>query len=130
MASYIIFFGSSDGFTYVPFDESGKVLNFDRLFPDFDVLETNSFIIDNVNNSAILAKYFLKIKGKNYSILKLYGYGQSAISSRIEGSNIGVAFFSDQDIELDKKNIEFLQVIYDNFTSLCLSNKKFKDKKL
>ena len=128
MASYIIFFGSSDGFTYVPFDESGKVLNFDRLFPDFDVLETSSFIIDNVNNSAILAKYFLKIKGKNYSILKLYGYGQSAISSRVEGSNIGVAFFSDHDIELDKKNIEFLQVIYDNFTSICLSNKKFKDK--
>lgn len=128
MATYLIFFGSSDGFTYLPFDESGKVLNFDRLYSDFDVLETSKFIIDNTNNKPVLAKYFFKNKGKQHSLLKLYGYGQSAISSRVEGSNIGVAILSDQDITLNQTNLGFLQTFFNHFTELCLSNKKFKNK--
>lgn len=128
MATYLIFFGSSDGFTYVPYDESGKVSNFERLYPDFDVLETSKFIIDNTNNKPVLAKYFFKNKGKQHSLLKLYGYGQSAISSRVEGSNIGVAILSDQDIVLKQTNLEFLQTFFNHFIELCLSNKKFKNK--
>jgi hypothetical protein len=102
MADFLIFFGSSEGFNYEIFDKDGIYRNFERLFPDFEHFESKVFYTDRADNKPILAKYKLKVAGKSITLLKYYSFAQSSFSSRIEGSNIGVAFLSEDDLSLNK----------------------------
>jgi hypothetical protein len=125
MADYLVFFGSSEGFNCEVFDKEGINKNFNRLFPDFEHFESKLFSTDRVDNKPILAKYKLKIAGKSITLLKYYTFAQSSFSSRIEGSNIGVAFLSENDIQLSKINYILLKNLLLKFQQKSLNNNKF-----
>jgi hypothetical protein len=125
MSDLLIFFGSSEGFNYDVYDENGIYKLFDKQFPDFENFESKIFSIDRSDNKPILAKYRLNVNGKNISLLKYYAFAQSSFSSRIEGSNIGVAFLSFDDLALNKKNYILLKNLLLIFQEKALTNNKF-----
>ena len=125
MADYIVFFGSSEGFNCEVFDKEGININFNRLFPDFEHFESKVFYTDRADNKPILAKYKLKVAGKSITLLKYYTFAQSSFSSRIEGSNIGVAFLSEDDLSLNKINYTLLKNLLLKFQQKTLNNNKF-----
>ena len=125
MADLLVFFGSSEGFNYEIFDNQGKFNNFERLFPDFEHFESKVFSTDRVDNKPILAKYKLKIAGKSITLLKYYTFAQSSFSSRFEGSNIGVALLSEDDLQINKINYTLLKKLLDEFQQKTLNNNKF-----
>lgn len=125
MSDFLVFFGSSEGFNSEVFDKEGINKNFSRLFPDFEHFESKVFSTDKVDNKPILAKYKLKIAGKSITLLKYYTLAQSSFSSRIEGSNIGVAFLSEDDLQLKKINYILLKNLLLKFQQKSLNNNKF-----
>jgi hypothetical protein len=54
---YLIFFGKSNSFLSYAYDKNGLVENFDKIFPDFDLLESQLLITDSEDNKDIFAKY-------------------------------------------------------------------------
>jgi len=125
MADFLVFFGSSEGFNCEVYDKEGINTNFNRLFPDFEHFESKVFSTDRADNQPILAKYKLKIAGKSITLLKYYTFAQSSFSSRIEGSNIGVAFLSEDDLSLNKINFTLLKNLLLKFQQKTLNNNKF-----
>jgi hypothetical protein len=125
MLDYLVFFGSSEGFNSEVFDKEGINNNFNRLFPDFEHFESKVFYTDRADNKPILAKYKLKVAGRSITLLKYYSFAQSSFSSRIEGSNIGVAFLSEDDLSLNKINFTLLKNLLLKFQQKTLNNNKF-----
>ena len=125
MSIFLVFFGSSEGFNFETFDKDGRYTNFNRLFPDFEHFESKVFSTDRVDNKPILAKYKLKAAGKSITLLKYYTFAQSSFSSRLEGSNIGVAFISDDDLLINKINYILLKNLLLKFQQKTLNNNKF-----
>ena len=125
MSDFLVFFGSSEGFNFETFDKDGRYTNFNRLFPDFEHFESKVFSTDRVDNKPILAKYKLKAAGKSITLLKYYTFAQSSFSSRVEGSNIGVAFLSEDDLQLNKINYILLKNLLLKFQQKSLNNNKF-----
>ena len=126
MATYLIFFGKSKSFTFKAFDDQSMFENFDSIIPNFSLLESQLFSVDNTDNQPILAKSSFR-SVKEYSLLKLYSYAQASDSNRVAGSIYGVAFLSESDLSLCPENIELLFKIKNFFAELCLSRNKFKD---
>ncbi len=125
MKTYLIFFGKSQDFKSVYFDAESKIVNFDLVIKDFDLLESNVFTVDDINNDEILSKYYFKYQNKEHSLLKLYSFAQAANGSRISGSIFGVGLLSKENISLCKSNLKLLKVAKDNFEKLSISKKKF-----
>lgn len=125
MKTHLIFFGKSQDFKAVYFNSESKTENFDLVIKDFDLLESNIFTIDDINNGEIFSKYFFEYRNKKYSLLKLYSFAQAANGSRISGSIFGVGLLSEENINLCKSNLKLLKVAKDNFEKLSVSNKKF-----
>jgi hypothetical protein len=126
MKTYLFFFGKSQDFTFEVFDEFGKVKDFNKVIKDFDLLESEYFNIDDVNNSSILAKYnFISNSGVKYSMLKLYSLAQAVNGNRIEGSIFGVALLSEYDLLFSEANLSLLKQAKDGFAKLSLTGLKF-----
>lgn len=125
METYLIFFGKSQDFNAVYFNTEKKVEDFDKVIKDFDLLESNIFTVDDINNGEIFSKYFFEYRNKKYSLLKLYSFAQATNGSRISGSIFGVGILSSENIKLSDSNIKLLKVAKDNFEKLSISNKKF-----
>jgi hypothetical protein len=129
MKTYLIFFGSSDGFEFEVFDINAT--NFTEAktnLKQFDQLDPKYLIPNDINNAPVYGKYTFSYDGKVFSLLKIYQCAQSFVSSRIEGSNIGVALMSEKNIELCKDNLDFLEQIHNDFKSRVLNNGKFKER--
>ena len=113
MKTYLFFFGKSQDFTFEVFDEFGKVNDFNKIIKDFDLLESEYFNIDDINNNTILAKYnFVSNSGVKYSMLKLYSLAQAVNGNRIEGSIFGVALLSESDLLFSEANLSLLRDIF------------------
>jgi hypothetical protein len=131
MKTYLVFFGSSDGFTFEAFDiETGDSESFKSRFKQFDQLDPKVLVTDDLNNQPVFGKYRITHSGTNLSMLKVYQCAQSNISSRIGGSNIGVALVSEKDIALNVQNLNLLKSFHQNFVKKALSNGKFMDKSI
>ena len=130
MKTYLIFFGSSDGFEFVAFDiSSGDCEEFKSRFKNFDQLDPKFIITDNVDNKPIFGKYRFNFNGISLSLLKTYQCAQSNVSSRIAGSNIGIALISERDLAFNLTNIDLLNEIRNEFSQLALNGYRFKEKK-
>lgn len=126
MKTYLFFFGKSQDFTFEVFDEFGKVNDFNKIIKDFDLLESEYFNIDDINNNNILAKYnFVSNSGIKYSMLKLYSLAQAVNGNRIEGSIFGVALLSESDLLFSEANLFLLKQAKDGFAKLSLTGLKF-----
>ena len=126
MKTYLFFFGKSQDFTFEVFDEFGKVNDFNKIIKDFDLLESEYFNIDDINNNTILAKYnFVSNSGVKYSMLKLYSLAQAVNGNRIEGSIFGVALLSESDLLFSEANLSLLKQAKDLFAKLSLTGLKF-----
>lgn len=126
MQDHLIFFGKSQSFTFHAFSREGYVPDFQLIIPDFDLLESKWFNIDDPDNKEILAKYKFKSRNSTFSLLKLYSFGQAVASTRIEGSIYGIAILSSEDILLSTKNIKLLYSLKNYFSDMALGNLKFK----
>jgi hypothetical protein len=126
MANYLIFFGKSQAFETVAYDESGLVANFDRVIPDFDLLESKWLVIDQPDVKPIFARYNFQVANKSYCLFKSYAFAQAFVGSRIEGSIFGVAILSDSAIGVTKNNLQILKTLLKSFRELCLVKSKFK----
>ena len=126
MKTYLFFFGKSQDFTFEVFDEFGKVNDFNKIIKDFDLLESEYFNIDDINNSSIIAKYnFVSNAGVKFSMLKLYSLAQAVSGNRIEGSIYGVALLSERDLSFSETNLSLLKQAKDEFAKLSLAGLKF-----
>ena len=126
MKTSLFFFGKSQDFTFEVFDEFGKVNDFNKIIKDFDLLESEYFNIDDINNNTILAKYnFVSNSGVKYSMLKLYSLAQAVNGNRIEGSIFGVALLSESDLLFSEANLSLLKQAKDLFAKLSLTGLKF-----
>lgn len=126
MKTYLFFFGKSQDFTFEVFDEFGKVNDFNKIIKDFDLLESEHFNIDDIDNNSILAKYnFISNAGTKYSMLKLYSLAQAVSGNRIEGSIFGVALLSERDLLFSETNLSLLKQAKDGFAKLSLTGLKF-----
>ncbi len=126
MKTYLFFFGKSQDFTFEVFDEFGKVNDFNKIIKDFDLLESEYFNIDDINNSSIIAKYnFVSNAGVKFSMLKLYSLAQAVSGNRIEGSIYGVALLSERDLSFSETNLSLLKQAKEEFAKLSLAGLKF-----
>jgi hypothetical protein len=126
MANYLFFFGKSQDFTAYAFDQNDFVADFNSIIKNFDLLESEYFNIDDINNGEIVAKYlFNDENGKQYSLLKIYSFAQALNGNRIAGSSSGVALLSDANLIICPENYNILRVAKDNFSKLCIQNSKF-----
>jgi hypothetical protein len=126
MKTYLFFFGKSQDFTFEVFDEFGKVNDFNKIIKDFDLLESEYFNIDDINNTSIIAKYnFVSNAGVKFSMLKLYSLAQAVSGNRIEGSIYGVALLSERDLSFSETNLSLLKQAKDEFAKLSLAGLKF-----
>ena len=131
MKTYLIFFGSSDGFEFVAYDiSSGDCEEFKSRFKNFDQLDPKFIITDELDNKPVSGKYRFDFNGISLSLLKTYQCAQSNVSSRITGSNIGVALVSEKNIAFSLNNINLLNEIQIEFSLLALSGNRFKEKKI
>lgn len=129
MKSYLIYFGSSDGFEFEAFDlQTGDSDSFKNRFRQFDQLDPKFLVTDDLSNKPVFGKYRIVHSGINISILKIYQCAQSNISSRIGGSNIGVALVSEQNLSFNSQNLKVLKSLLEEFTSKALHDGKFKEK--
>jgi hypothetical protein len=127
MNTYLIFFGKSQDFTFHAFDENSYIQDFDNVFKDFSLLESDIFSIDDINNKNILSKYcFTNAAQKPFTLLKLYSFAQAYQGARIGNSIYGVGILSQNDLKFSKHNIELLKVTKEGFAKLCLNGLKFK----
>jgi hypothetical protein len=131
MKTYLIFFGSSDGFTYEAYDiETGEKDIFKKSFREFNQLDPTVLTTDKLENLPVYGKYKTINEGVSISILKIYQCAQSFVSSRFGGSNIGVAIVSEKDLAFNYQNFSLLKSIHDRFISKALSNGKFMDRSI
>jgi hypothetical protein len=131
MKTYLIFFGSSDGFTYEAYDiETGEKDIFKKSFREFNQLDPTVLTTDKLENLPVYGKYKTINGGVSISILKIYQCAQSFVSSRFGGSNIGVAIVSEKDLAFNYQNFSLLKSIHDRFISKALSNGKFMDRSI
>ncbi|MFN5912688.1 MAG: hypothetical protein ACK45H_15200 [Bacteroidota bacterium] len=134
MKTYLVFFGSSDGFEFEAFDiASGDRDSFKTRFKNFDQLDPKFIISDNYNNPTVFGKYRVSFNGVPLSVIKAYQCAQSNVSSRVEGSNIGVALVSERDLAFIPENINLIKELLKAFTEEALnesgSNGDFKARK-
>lgn len=139
MKTYLVFFGSSDGFEFEAYDiSSGDRDGFKMRFKNFDQLDPKFIISDNYNNPTVYGKYRITFNGVPLSIIKAYQCAQSNVSSRLEGSNIGVALVSEKDLAFVPENINLINELLKAFTEETLNEsvsngefkgRKFKDKR-
>jgi hypothetical protein len=126
MANYLFFFGKSQDFTAYAFDQNDYIADFNSVIKNFDLLESQYFNIDEINNGEIIAKYiFNDANGKRYSLIKLYEFAQALDGNRIAGSSFGVALLSDVNLVIGPENYNILRAAKDNFSKLCIQNSKF-----
>ena len=131
MKTYLIFFGSSDGFTYEAYDiETGEKDIFKKSFREFNQLDPTVLTTDKLENLPVYGKYKTINGGVSISILKIYQCAQSFVSSRFGGSNIGVAIVSEKDLAFNNQNFSLLKSIHERFISKALSNGKFIDRSI
>ena len=129
MKTYLVFFGSSDGFTFEAFDiETGDSDSFKSRFRQFDQLDPKIIVTDDLNNVPVYGKYRVKMFGVTLSILKVYQCAQANISSRIGGANIGVALVSEKDLSFTIENLKLIDDFQARFRQKALSNGKFIEK--
>lgn len=129
MKSFLIYFGSSDGFEFEAFDlQTGDSNSFKSRFRQFDQLDPKFLVTDDLSNKPVFGKYRIVHSGINISILKMYQCAQSNISSRIGGSNIGVALVSEQNLSFNSQNLKILKSLLEEFSLKALHNGKFKEK--
>lgn len=129
MKTYLVFFGSSDGFTFEAFDiETGDSDSFKSRFRQFDQLDPKIIVTDDINNVPVYGKYRVKMSGVSLSILKVYHCAQANISSRIGGTNIGVALVSEKDLSFTSENLKLIDDFQARFRQKALSNGKFIEK--
>lgn len=124
--NYLIFFGKSQSFKFLSYDESGLVVDFEKVIRDFDELESKWFTVDATNNKAILSRDEFMKGGTKFSLLKLYSHAQAAEGTRVEGSIYGVAFLSNESLKTSSKNLQLLQTLKEKFAEMSLVNLKFK----
>ena len=126
MATYLVFFGNSQGFLNYFYDSNKFIPDFDCVIKDFNLLESRVFTVDSVDNNEILSRYsFVTSQGEQYSLLKLYSFAQAYNIPRIEGCIFGVGIVSDSLVSLSSKNLNLLKVAKDNFSRLSLNGQKF-----
>jgi hypothetical protein len=125
MSTYIIFFGKSQDFNFVGYDEHERIDNFNKIISDFDLLESVYFSIDDINNKDTLSRYNFARAGKQYCLVKLYSFAQAIHGNRIEGSSMGVGILSDHFIDFSEYNLSILRAAKDKFSELSLSGLKF-----
>ena len=131
MKTYLIFFGSSDGFTYEAYDiETGEKDIFKKSFREFNQLDPTVLTTDKLENLPVYGKYKTINGGVSISILKIYQCAQSFVSSRFGGSNVGVAIVSEKDLAFNNENYSLLKSIHERFISKALSNGKFMDRSI
>ena len=131
MKTYLIFFGSSDGFTYEAYDiETGEKDIFKKSFREFNQLDPTVLTTDKLEDLPVYGKYKTINGGVSISILKIYQCAQSFVSSRFGGSNIGVAIVSEKDLAFNNQNFSLLKSIHERFISKALSNGKFIDRSI
>lgn len=127
MKVYLIFFGSSQGFTSYFFDRDQVVQEPEKIFKDLELLEPKYLNTDSVDNKEILSRYRLTSGvGNTFSLVKLFSFAQAYNIPRIEGCLYGVALLSDGMISLSKRNLSLLKAAKDNFAKLCLNGLKFR----
>ena len=127
MKAYLIFFGSSQGFTSYFFDREQVVQAPEHIFKDLEFLEPKYLSTDAIDNKEILSRYKLTTNtGKTFSLVKLFSFAQAYNIPRIEGCLYGVALLSEETISLSKKNLLLLKAAKDNFARLSLNGLKFK----
>jgi hypothetical protein len=103
------------------------VENFDKIFPDFDLLESQLLITDSEDNKDIFAKYvFTKGNSETYNLIKIYSPVQPHQGHRIEGCIYGIAFLSKENLSISKNNIKALKSIQNKFSNEALIGIKFK----
>jgi hypothetical protein len=123
---YLILFGKAQSFIFYAFDESGLVTNFNKIIPDFDLLESQLLNVDKEENKDVFAKYiFVKGSPDPYSLIKIYSPAQPSQGFRIDGCIYGVAFLSKENIKISSNNIQILNGIKNAFASVSLSGIKF-----
>jgi hypothetical protein len=123
---YLIFFGKAQSFIFYAYDENGIILNFNKIIPDFDLLESQLLNVDRENNNDVFGKYiFLKGSSEPYSLIKIYSPAQPSVGYRIEGCTYGVAFLSKNNLNISKNNIQILNTIQKAFASVALAGIKF-----
>lgn len=127
MKVYLIFFGSSQGFTSYFFDPKQVIQEPEKIFKDLELLEPKYLNTDSVDNKEILSRYRINSNtGKTFSLVKLFSFAQAYNIPRIEGCLYGVALLSDGVIILSKRNLSLLKAAKDNFAKLCLNGLKFR----
>jgi hypothetical protein len=117
--TYLLFFGKSQSFSFTAFDNLSAVADFNETILDFDLLESQLFSVDRIDNKQILAKYYFT-RNKKYTLLKIYSYAQAYDGDRVQGSIFGVAFLSEANISVCRENIDILRTIKDVFADVCL----------
>ena len=117
--TYLLFFGKSQSFSFTAFDNLSAVGNFNETILDFDLLESQLFSVDRIDNKPVLAKYYFT-RNIKFTLLKLYSYAQAFDGDRVQGSTFGVAFLSEANISVCRENIEILRTIKDAFADVCL----------
>lgn len=123
---YLIFFGKAQSFIFYAYDENGLISNFNKIIPDFDLLESQLLNVDRENNNDVFGKYiFLKGSSEPYSLIKIYSPAQPSVGYRIEGCTYGVAFLSKNNLNISKNNIQILNTIQKAFASVALAGIKF-----
>lgn len=123
---YLILFGKAQSFIFYAFDANGLVANFNKIIPDFDLLESQLLNVDKEENKDILAKYiFVKGSPNPYSLIKIYSPAQPSQGFRIDGCIYGAAFLSKDNLKISSNNIQILNGIKNAFASVSLSGIKF-----
>lgn len=123
---YLIFFGKAQSFIFYAYDENGLISNFNKIIPDFDLLESQLLNVDRENNNDVFGKYiFLKGSSEPYSLLKIYSPAQPSVGYRIEGCTYGVAILSKNNLKISKNNIQILNTIQKAFATVALAGIKF-----
>ena len=123
---YLIFFGKSSSFIFYAYDKNGLVENFHKIFPDFELLESQLLITDSEDNKDIFAKYvFTRGNSEPFTLIKIYSPVQPHQGHRIEGCIYGIAFLSKDNLSISQKNIEALKNIQNDFSNKVLTGIKF-----
>jgi len=137
MKSYLVFFGSSDGFESEAFEFiTGNTNEFKTRFKNFDQLDPKILITDS-SNTKVTGNYFTQFNGVNLNLIKIYSSAQAYSIARDQGTNIGVALVSENTLSFSANTLKLLNQIFDEFKhEVCdrsvsgngLDNFQFKSK--
>jgi hypothetical protein len=129
MSTYIVFFGSSDRFEFQVYDISNDdYQSTQQEFKNLDQLDPKYIIPDSFDNEPVFGKYKFRHNQKVYTLLKIYQCAQSNVSSRITGSNIGIAIISENNLALNFSNINLLEKLLVDFKFQALNDFKFRER--